>query len=101
LRALPAVVLVFCIAAISSLVARWALRRFRVSLRRARRTVARLPRAAADGSIVDLAAYRARREAHLRLVPRAVAGATRPGITVAPVAPVARPAGAASIEHLA
>jgi len=98
LRALPVVVLVVCIAAISLFVAGWVSRRFRVSLRRARRTVARLPHAAADGSIVDLAAYRARREAHLRFVPRAVAGVTRPGITVAPVV---RPARAGSIEHLA
>jgi len=98
LRALPVIVLVACIAAISSLVARWAFRRCRVIVRRARRTVARLPRAAADGSIVDLAAYRARREAHLRFVPRAVAGVPRTGITVAPVA---RPTRAGSIEHLA
>lgn len=98
MRALPVIVLVACIAALSPLVARWAFRRFRVLLRRTRRTVARLPRAEADGSIVDLAAYRARREAHLRFVPRAVAGVTRPGITVAPVV---RPTRAGSIEHLA
>jgi hypothetical protein len=98
LRALPVIVLVACIAALSPLVARWAFRRCRVYLRRARRTVARLPRVAEDGSIVDLAAYRARREAHVRFVPRAAAGVTRPGITVAPDV---RPTRAGSIEHLA
>lgn len=98
MRALPVVVLVACALAISLFATRWAFRRLRVILRRTRRTVARLPRAAADGSIVDLAAYRARQEAHLRLVPRAVSGAARPGITVAPVVRPTRPG---SIEHLA
>jgi len=98
LRALPVIVLVACFAALSPFVARWAARRFRVILRPARGSVARLPRAEADGSIVDLAAYRARREAHLGLVPRAAAGAPRRGITVAPMI---RPSRAGSIEHLA
>jgi hypothetical protein len=91
-------VLVACIAVISPFVARWALRRLRVTLRRSRRTVARLPRAQADDTIVDLAAYRARREAHVRFVPRAAPGASRPGTTVAP--PV-HPGRARSKEHLA
>ena len=98
MRALQVVLLVVCGAALLTLLSHWAFRRLRVTLRRARRTVARLPRVEADGSIVDLAAYRARREAHLRFVPRAVAGGPRTGITVAPVA---RPTRAGSIEHLA
>jgi hypothetical protein len=98
LRALQVVLLVVCVAALLPLLSRWAFRRLRVTVRRARRTVARLPRAEADDSIVDLAAYRARREAHLRLVPRAVGGASRPGSTAAPSIRPARPG---SIEHLA
>jgi hypothetical protein len=91
-------VLVACLAVISPFMARWALRRLRVTLRRSRRTVARLPRAQADDTIVDLAAYRARREAHVRLVPRAAPGVPDAGTTVAP--PV-HPGRARSKEHLA
>ncbi len=98
MRALPVIVLVVCTAVILPFVARWASRRLRVTLRRARPTVARLPRAEADGSIVDLAAYRARREAHVRFVPRVAPGASRPGTTVAP--PV-HPGRARSMKHLA
>jgi hypothetical protein len=98
LRALPVIVLVTVIAAISPFVARWALRRLRVLLHRTGRTVARAPRVEADSSIVDLAAYRAGREARLRFVPRAAAGASHPGITVAPST---CPTRAGSIEHLA
>ena len=98
MRALPVIVLVVCTAVILPFVARWASRRLRVTLRGARPTVARLPRAEADGSIVDLAAYRARREAHVRFVPRVAPGASRPGTTVAP--PV-HPGRARSMKHLA
>jgi hypothetical protein len=98
LRALPVIALVVLIAAIAPIVGRAVFRRLRVMGRRARRTVARPPRSLPDGSIVDLAGYRGRQEAHVRLVPRAAGEASRPGITVAPPA---GPARSGSIKHLA